>query len=111
MLDRHREEHPRYGIAGSVGVAECKVKRFGRRGSKLELEDFEPVNEAPEEGRVKLNSDGASNDRNRDGCGGLIHNSKGGFHRGHRTSLGRCNVFCAELWGVLEGLKLIRKFN
>lgn len=67
--------------------------------------------EAPEEGCVKLNSYGASKVRSVAGCGGIIRNTKGECYRGYYKSVGNCSAFCAELWGVFEGIKLISKLS
>lgn len=40
------------------------------------------------------------------GCGGLICDSMGSWVCGFFKSLGICNAFVAELWGVLECLNL-----
>lgn len=39
-------------------------------------------------------------------CGGFLRDSNGIWKRGFAKKLGRCSIFKAELWGILEGLKL-----
>ncbi|PNY12875.1 pentatricopeptide repeat-containing protein at1g02150-like protein [Trifolium pratense] len=63
--------------------------------------------EPPAPGWIKLNTDGACKSNGDAGCGGLIRVESellGDFSK----YIGRCNAFVAELWGVLEGLKLAR---
>ncbi|KAK8609722.1 hypothetical protein V6N13_093137 [Hibiscus sabdariffa] len=61
----------------------------------------------PEEGWLKLNTDGAK--RNQDGslmCGGVLRDHTGSWHFGFSKYIGFCEVFEAELWGVWCGLQL-----
>ncbi|KAK2382454.1 TMV resistance protein N [Trifolium repens] len=60
----------------------------------------------PEGDWIKLNTDGASRRNNSAGCGGLLRNSNGQWLGGFSRHLGTCNAYIAELWGVLDGLKL-----
>ncbi|MCI11142.1 ribonuclease H protein [Trifolium medium] len=60
----------------------------------------------PMVGWVKLNTDGASRGGIITGCGGVIRGSEGQWLGCFCKKIGRCNVITAELWGVLEGLKL-----
>lgn len=40
------------------------------------------------------------------GCGGLCRDSAGRWLCGFSRNIGSCNAFIAEIWGVLEGLRL-----
>ncbi|CAJ2663874.1 unnamed protein product, partial [Trifolium pratense] len=61
----------------------------------------------PEEGWVKLNTDGASKGEGLSGCGGIIRDHQGNWCGGFAKFVGTGSVLIAELWGVLEGLKLV----
>jgi ribonuclease HI len=61
---------------------------------------------APEEGWVKLNTDGASKGKGLLGCGGIIRDHQGNWCGGFAKFVGTGSALIAELWGVLEGLKL-----
>ena len=61
---------------------------------------------APEEGWVKLNTDGASKGKGLSGCGGIIRDHQGNWCGGFAKFVGTGSALIAELWGVLEGLKL-----
>ncbi|PNX61102.1 ribonuclease H, partial [Trifolium pratense] len=63
----------------------------------------------PEEGWVKVNIDGASKGERLAGCGGLIRDHQGRWCGGFAKFVGAGSAFVAELWGVLEGLKLARR--
>jgi ribonuclease HI len=60
----------------------------------------------PEEGWVVLNTDGASRRDVAAGCGGLLHNSNGQWICGFSRHIGMCSAYLAELWGVIDGLRL-----
>lgn len=63
----------------------------------------------PTVGYVKLNFDGSSiRECGIGGCGGLIRDSSGKWVTGYTKSLGYCNAYIAELWGVYEGLCLAK---
>jgi ribonuclease HI len=64
--------------------------------------------QSPEDGWICLNTDGASKSGEIAGCGGLLRNSHGQWINGFSRNLGRCSAYIAELWGVLEGLRLAR---
>ncbi|GAU10041.1 hypothetical protein TSUD_416290, partial [Trifolium subterraneum] len=51
---------------------------------------------------VRLNTDGASKDNNKAGCGGIIRGSQGEWLGGFAKGVGDCSAFIAELWGVYE---------
>lgn len=53
----------------------------------------------------KLNTDGASKWRQKDGCGGIIRDSSGVWRGSFSKYLGRCSAIVIEFLGVLEGLK------
>ncbi|CAJ2673373.1 unnamed protein product [Trifolium pratense] len=63
----------------------------------------------PEEGWVKVNSDGASKGEQMAGCGGLIRDHRGHWLGGFAKFVGVGSAFVAELWGVLEGLKYAKR--
>jgi ribonuclease HI len=57
-----------------------------------------------------LNVDGAS--RNGViGCVGVVRGSVGEWVHGFRKIIGRGEIYIAELWGVLEGMRLARRMN
>lgn len=61
----------------------------------------------PEEGWVKINSDGAR----WEGCGkaasgGVIRSSEGHWIRGYSRNIGSSSVSKAECWGALDGLRI-----
>ncbi|KAF7807476.1 hypothetical protein G2W53_039637 [Senna tora] len=61
----------------------------------------------PEEGWVKVNSDGASkSNRHGAACSVVIRNDAGGFLAGFMRNLGDCEAVCAELWGLKCGLEV-----
>ena len=66
----------------------------------------------PQSGSVKLNTNGASK-RNlgQVGSGGLIKNSLSGWLSGFNRNVGICSSYKAELWEILEGLKLALKIG
>lgn len=68
--------------------------------------------EFPEPEYVKLNSDGMVRRNNTEaGCGAVIRDSKGGWIIGCTRSLGVCTTFKAEIWGILDGMRLAKKMN
>ncbi|MCI05125.1 ribonuclease H protein [Trifolium medium] len=65
----------------------------------------------PPDGWVKLNTDGSCRDDGSIGCGGVIKGSAGEWLGGFSKFIGNINAYVAELWGVLEGLKIARRLN
>ncbi|GAU30840.1 hypothetical protein TSUD_267600 [Trifolium subterraneum] len=65
----------------------------------------------PKENFVKLNTDGACKEGRRAGYGGVIRGNQGEWLGGFFKGVGYCNAFVAELWGVLEGLSLVRRLG
>ncbi|KAF2287057.1 hypothetical protein GH714_037261 [Hevea brasiliensis] len=59
----------------------------------------------PTPGAFKLNIDGSVKGRFATG-GGLIRNDQVRWIRGFAYNIGSCSVPCAELWALLEGIKL-----
>lgn len=57
---------------------------------------------------VKLNSDGASKEKNSANCGGVIIDDMGVWISGLSKYLGHCSAIIAGFWGVFEGLKLTK---
>ncbi|AES97741.1 hypothetical protein MTR_5g059160 [Medicago truncatula] len=55
--------------------------------------------------------DGANKDSCVAGCGGLIRCLKGVLLRGFSKYSGKCNVFVAESWGVLERLQYEKRLG
>ncbi|GKV49295.1 hypothetical protein SLEP1_g56052 [Rubroshorea leprosula] len=63
----------------------------------------------PDEGWVKLNTDGSFNrDGNSASAGGLIRDSLGDWISGFTVNVGSASIFIAELWGLREGLRLCK---
>lgn len=62
-------------------------------------------------GWVKLNTDGARDKDGKVSCGGFIKVTEGEWLRGFSKNIGISNVYIAELFGVLKGLKIIVTMN
>ncbi|KAL4317675.1 hypothetical protein AHAS_Ahas15G0408800 [Arachis hypogaea] len=61
----------------------------------------------PPKGWVKLNTDGSLQGNTRcAGCGGLVRNEDERWVAGFTCRIGSCTASTAELWSVMEGLKL-----
>jgi hypothetical protein len=45
--------------------------------------------------------------REEKGCGGLLRNSNGQWIGEFSRHLGMCSAYLAELWGVIDGLRLV----
>lgn len=43
--------------------------------------------------------------------GGVVRDKEGHWITGFHRFLGKCSVFNAELWGILDGLKLIQRLD
>ncbi|MBA0559227.1 hypothetical protein Golob_016203, partial [Gossypium lobatum] len=57
-----------------------------------------------------LNIDGAVQVRSRSAAaGGVMRNENGGWILGYNKFLGNCLILNAELWDILDGLKLIQQ--
>ena len=68
--------------------------------------------EPPEVGWVALNIDGAaSSTSGLAGVGGLLRDHRGDWISGFHKGVGRSNSLLAELWAMVEGLKLGRELN
>jgi ribonuclease HI len=65
----------------------------------------------PKPSFVSLNTDGASKEHQLAGCGGIVRGSQGEWIGGFSKSVGRCSAFIAELWGVLEGLRYVKRLG
>lgn len=60
----------------------------------------------PEPCWCKVNTDGMVLDTALSGCGGVIKGDQGEWLRGFSCKLESCNAKIAEMWGILEGMKL-----
>ncbi|KAK2365828.1 heat shock 70 kDa protein [Trifolium repens] len=60
---------------------------------------------------VKLNTDGAYKVSQVAGCGGVIRGCQGEWLGGFAKCVGLCSAFIAELWGVVEGLRLAHRLG
>lgn len=60
---------------------------------------------------VKISTDRASKENNQAGCGGIIRDVSGNWVGGLSKYLGICSAFMAELWGVLEGMRLAKSLR
>ncbi|MBA0792493.1 hypothetical protein Gohar_016987 [Gossypium harknessii] len=59
--------------------------------------------------RVLINIDGAVQlDSGNVAAGGVVRDENGYWIFGYNRRLEKCSIFYAELWGILEGLKLIQ---
>jgi ribonuclease HI len=65
----------------------------------------------PKPSFVSLNTDGASKEQQHVGCGGIVRGSQGEWIGGFLKCVGRCSAFIAELWGVLEGLRYVKRLG
>lgn len=66
----------------------------------------------PHAGSLKLNTDGAAKGIDGSaGCGGLVRDETGRWVAGFTRNLGSCTAFKAEAWGLLDGLRLVKKLN
>jgi ribonuclease HI len=65
----------------------------------------------PKTNFVRLNTDGAYKVNQAAGCGGVIRGCDGEWIGGFAKGVGLCSAFMAELWGVLEGLKYVRRLG
>jgi hypothetical protein len=64
--------------------------------------------QSPEEGWVKVNTDGTSKAEGIAGCGGLIRDHRGHWLGGFAKFVGVSSAFVAvaELWGVFVGIEV-----
>ncbi|KAE8696037.1 hypothetical protein F3Y22_tig00110677pilonHSYRG00012 [Hibiscus syriacus] len=60
----------------------------------------------PIAGTFKLNTVGAVDPRTMDAMGGVLRDSNGQWVIGFHRNIGRCSIFHAELWALLDGLTL-----
>jgi ribonuclease HI len=60
---------------------------------------------------VKLNTNGAYKVSQVAGCGGVIRGCQGEWLGGFAKCVGLCSAFIAELWGVVEGLRLAHRLG
>jgi len=65
----------------------------------------------PDNGWVRLNTDGSCKEGAVAGCGGVLRGSDGEWLGGFPRSLGLCSAYVAELWGVIEGLRYARSLD
>jgi hypothetical protein len=65
----------------------------------------------PQTNFVRLNTNDAYKVNQTAGCGGLIRGCDGEWLGGFAKGVGLCSGFVAELWGVLEGLKYVRRLG
>ncbi|PNY15890.1 histone H2A [Trifolium pratense] len=62
-------------------------------------------------GWVRLNTNGSCHDDGHIGCDGIIRGGDGKWSGGFAKFIDQGNMYVAELWGVLEGLKYAKKLN
>ncbi|KAK5839190.1 hypothetical protein PVK06_007960 [Gossypium arboreum] len=68
-----------------------------------------PLKELTSKDWIYLNAVGAvSRTSGRAAAGGVIWDSTGNWIMGYNRFIGNCSIFDAELWGILDGLKLIQ---
>ncbi|PNX90713.1 ribonuclease H, partial [Trifolium pratense] len=64
----------------------------------------------PQGGWVELNCDEAYKESlDLVGCGGLIRDCDGQWRIGYTQKIGTCDALHAEMWGMHEGLKIVRR--
>ncbi|MBA0651924.1 hypothetical protein Goklo_019217, partial [Gossypium klotzschianum] len=80
------------------------LKAYFKGSFKLlvEEESFEDLFFLNTDGVVQLESENATS-------GGVVHDANGDWIFGYNRRRGKCSIFNAELWGILEGLKLIQR--
>ncbi|KAH1098884.1 hypothetical protein J1N35_015805 [Gossypium stocksii] len=62
------------------------------------------------EDSILLNTDGAVQlDSGLAAAGGVVRDKEGNWIVGYHRFLGKCAIFDAELWGILDGLKIIQR--
>ncbi|CAJ2661468.1 unnamed protein product [Trifolium pratense] len=64
--------------------------------------------QAPSVSWIRLNTDGAAKVGAIAGCGGVLRGNNVEWIFGFSKNIGICSAYVAELWGVLECLKLAR---
>lgn len=68
--------------------------------------------EKPQEGWMKLNTDGSSvGNPGLVGCGGIVRDNHGRWISGFSRHIETTNSFVAELWGFRDGLMLCSNLN
>ncbi|MBA0831051.1 hypothetical protein Goarm_015541, partial [Gossypium armourianum] len=69
-----------------------------------------PVEEESFEDSIFLNTDGVVQLESENAtAGGVVHDANRDWIFGYNRRLGKCSIFNAELWGILEGLRLIQR--
>ncbi|MBA0750815.1 hypothetical protein Gogos_002200, partial [Gossypium gossypioides] len=69
-----------------------------------------PVEKESFEDLIFLNTDGAVQLGSRNAAaGGVVRDANGDWIFGYNRCLEKCSIFNAELWGILEGLRLIQQ--
>lgn len=78
---------------------------------EVEAKDFEFTNGDPSiRERIILNTDDSVQEDSRNAAvGGVLRDEKGEWIFGYNKYLGKCSIFDAELWGILDGLKISQK--
>ncbi|KAK5802901.1 hypothetical protein PVK06_030530 [Gossypium arboreum] len=67
------------------------------------------IEEEPFEDPIFLTTDGAVQIETGNGAAsGIIRNANGDWILGYNRHLGKCSIFNAKLWGILEGLRRIQ---
>lgn len=68
--------------------------------------------ERPDDGRMKLNTDGAASvSLGLAGAGGVIIDDRGNWVVGFSRKIGKTNSFVAEIWALRDGLFLCNQMN
>jgi len=61
----------------------------------------------PQEGWIKLNSDGACRDLGHIfGCGGIFRDTDGQWIKSYTKKIGACDALHAEMWGLYLGIEM-----
>ncbi|MBA0768672.1 hypothetical protein Gotri_017457 [Gossypium trilobum] len=69
-----------------------------------------PVEEESFEDSIFLNTDGVVQLESENAtAGGVVHDANGDWIFGYNRHLRKCFIFNVELWGILEGLRLIQR--
>ncbi|MCH94217.1 ribonuclease H protein, partial [Trifolium medium] len=94
-------------MVGDYEQAACNGKIAMDKARSITMVGWTP----PKEGYVKLNTDGACKNQQIAGCGGIIRGSQGEWIVSFAKYIGKSSAFVAEMWGVVEGLRLAKRMG
>ncbi|XP_019152396.1 PREDICTED: uncharacterized protein LOC109149189 [Ipomoea nil] len=59
----------------------------------------------PNEGWIKVNTDGCARTKGHSACGGVLRNNEGQYIGGFSKKIGTCSALEAEVWGIYVGIQ------